>query len=336
MTKGKYIRTLEMRKNIGRYIRTPKIRRRMSDAKFKLYKAHPEIREKISKSRKLMLMFHPEKRLVGKRNGMYGKGYLVTGKDNPFYGRKHTKMTKGIISMRGLGRRHTEDAKHEISVAQLKSWKGNAKRKSDLSKRMSGDNNPTKRPEVRLKISMAQMGKRYPDYINKKKGLKGKLNPFYGKRHGERTKFLIRENHADFSGENHPMWGKHLSAKTRKKMSVAKMGQKLSAETLRKILIANNRKPNKFELAVQQHLDPEEWKYCGDGSVVLNGRCPDFINVNGAKQVILANGNYWHTIAKGTKTKKQAEQIERKPYNELGYDVLFIWEDEFKKEAVLA
>lgn len=40
------------------------------------------------------------------------------------------------------------------------------------------------------------------------KGLFGKDNGFYGKHHSDETRKLMRENHADFSGENHPNYGK--------------------------------------------------------------------------------------------------------------------------------
>jgi len=40
-----------------------------------------------------------------------------------------------------------------------------------------------------------------------------------GKHHSEETKQKISENHADFSGVNHPFYGKHHSEEAKKKMS---------------------------------------------------------------------------------------------------------------------
>ena len=40
-----------------------------------------------------------------------------------------------------------------------------------------------------------------------------------GKKLSKETKRKIKENHADFSGENHPRYGKKLSKKTKKKIS---------------------------------------------------------------------------------------------------------------------
>lgn len=53
----------------------------------------------------------------------------------------------------------------------------------------------------------------------------GERNGFYGKKHTEESKKLISKHHADFSGENHPMYGKHPSQATRKKMSESMKGR---------------------------------------------------------------------------------------------------------------
>lgn len=112
----------------------------------------------------------------------------------------------------------------------------------------------------------------------------------------------------------------------KKKLSI--YARNRSEEHVRKLVQAKYNEPNGFESNIQQYLN-HNWKYVGDGSVILNGHCPDFMNVNGKKQVILAHGIYWHSKKDGV-TKKQAERADRKPYNELGYEVLFIWEDEWK------
>jgi len=150
----------------------------------------------------------------------------------------------------------------------------------------------------------------------KQSTLRGQRHYFYGQHHTKETlKKMI-------------LYARNRSESHLRKLSDARL--KLLRENpafLKRILVFDS--PNGFESDIVNSLN-SDWKYCGDGSVILNGHCPDFINVSGKKQVILANGNYWHTITRGIRTKKQAERIERKPYNELGYDVLFIWEDEWK------
>lgn len=80
-------------------------------------------------------------------------------------------------------------------------------------------------------------------------------NMFLGKSKSAEHKQRLKESHADFSGENHPMYGKHHNDETRKKLSdIAKLrvgdknpnygkhslrGRKLSEYTKNKISIAN-------------------------------------------------------------------------------------------------
>ncbi|XWX34417.1 homing endonuclease [Staphylococcus phage PG-2021_5] len=55
--------------------------------------------------------------------------------------------------------------------------------------KISGNNNPSKRPEVREKLSKATSGKNNPMY-----GKKGKLSHRYGTKHSEETKNKIKES----------------------------------------------------------------------------------------------------------------------------------------------
>lgn len=103
---------------------------------------------------------------------------------------------------------------------------------------------------------------------------RGKNHPLYGKKHSAETRKKISRarigkhpppetkrkmsmNHADVSGENHPMWGKHrlFSLETREKMSKSHIGLQAgknnpmygkhrSAETKRKISIAQSGENN--------------------------------------------------------------------------------------------
>jgi hypothetical protein len=94
-------------------------------------------------------------------------------------------------------------------------------------------------------------------------------------------------------------------------------------------------KPNNIELYIKEFLDftyPSEWKYVGDGSVVLNGFNPDFINANGEKKIIEIFGDYWHSERVKHRTKEEEEQLRCSRYAEYGYDTLIIWENEVKMD----
>lgn len=69
------------------------------------------------------------------------------------------------------------------------------------------------------------------------------------------------------------------------------------------------------------------YRYTGDGQVWFGNRNPDFINVNGDKQVIECLGTYWHPMFDG------AQRIEH--YKQYGFSTLTIWEDELKDKVKL-
>jgi len=55
--------------------------------------------------------------------------------------------------------------------------------------------------------------------------------PKLGQHHSEESRAKIRNNHADFSGPNHPSWGSHRSEETKNRLRMANTGKHPSAET---------------------------------------------------------------------------------------------------------
>lgn len=95
-------------------------------------------------------------------------------------------------------------------------------------------------------------------------------------------------------------------------------------------------KPNKAEIYLQGILDkyyPGTYKYVGDFQVNIGGRFPDFINVNGKKEVIELFGNYWHNPNEFPNKPSQRKLISH--YKQYGYTCVVIWEEEFRKTKVL-
>ena len=94
-----------------------------------------------------------------------------------------------------------------------------------------------------------------------------------------------------------------------------------------KVLSAVAERPNKWELKlldILNDLAPNEWKYVGDGSFIINGKNPDFINVNGKKLLIELYGEFWH---QGHDPKERIDCF--KPF---GYDTMIIWCSELNKK----
>jgi len=138
--------------------------------------------------------------------------------------------------------------------------------------------------------------------------------------HSEETKKKISESQL----------GKEMSIEFRHKMSNI---MKILWKTPKYILMQMERrkvKPNKTELRFTDFLDthfPGEWKYVGDGKakVVIGGKVPDWMNINGKKKLIELYGDYYH--------QGDNPQDKMDIYAEFGFDCLVIWEHELKEKS---
>lgn len=81
-------------------------------------------------------------------------------------------------------------------------------------------------------------------------------------------------------------------------------------------------------LKLMSDLVPGEFKYNGDGSVmVLGGKVPDFVDINGKKKLIEVFGNYWHN--------GEDENIRINYFRQYGWDTLVVWASEFRNMDIL-
>lgn len=192
-----------------------------------------------------------------------------------------------------------------------------------------GENNPAKRPEIRMKMSKSHKGKPCP-------WLGGKNNPM---RRLE-LRFWLKENHpmkrpeirAKISGMNSS--AKRPEVREKQRQNAFKQW---SNPEIRNLMVKNSRlashiTPNKFEQrlnSILQEIQPNNWQFVGDGKVIIEGFCPDFINVNGQKKIIECFGDYWHNRI-GVKEKDQ-RRIEA--YEKLGFKTLVIWEHELSQNS---
>jgi len=93
----------------------------------------------------------------------------MLGENNPFYGKHHTEESKekNAEKHRGLKQSAETIAKR---VAKNKGKKRTEETKKILSEQKLGDKNPAKRPDVKLKKSLAAKGRvDSPETINKRK-----------------------------------------------------------------------------------------------------------------------------------------------------------------------
>ena len=151
-------------------------------------------------------------------------------------------------------------------------------------------------------------------FIQGHNALKGEENPWHGK---PSTMF-------GKTGNKHHNFGRHIHSqefKNKKSLDMKKNYQNnLWASMMSR---SCNIKPNKLEiylLNILEKLYPSEWKYTGDFSFWINGKNPDFINVNGKKKIIEFFGDYWH------RDENPQDRIDI--FKTFGYDTLVIWEHE--------
>lgn len=270
---------------------------------------------------------------------------------HPFYGRHHSEETKDKIRKSKLGqpgtfigRHHNEETKAKIRQARLgkPSWnKGRSKSE-----------------ETKIKLREAVKGRHHTEEAKAK--MRGLPAWNKGKQHSAET----REKIANKAQE------RMQSPEARRKISESHKGKSISIETKGKISAtikrlwkdpnfaqkvirgrkeqwqrlgyrervtkaiaeAMNKSPNKPEKHLIRILKREglPFKYTGDGSFLLCGYIPDFVQCNGKKQIIEVFGDYWHNNEKISWHETELGRI--MAYNQFGYETLVIWEHELEDE----
>lgn len=148
--------------------------------------------------------------------------------------------------------------------------------------------------------------------------------------------------------------GTHHSKATKEKISKAKIGKVFSEEAKANIKEAQTKKwqnpeykekqlkaifaglelrPTKPERKLRRGLNklfPGEYKYVGDGTIFIGGKCPDFINVNGQKKIIELFGDYWHSEKATGIFIKEHEKQRIKHFAKYGFKILIVWECELQ------
>lgn len=89
------------------------------------------------------------------------------------------------------------------------------------------------------------------------------------------------------------------------------------------------KRPNKQEQKLIGFLDEHNFpfEYVGDGKVVIERYCPDFIDCNGSKKIIELFGSYWHT--------PEDIEVREKTYGKYGFQMLVVWDNELSDKKAL-
>lgn len=215
----------------------------------------------------------------------------------------------------------------------------------------SGDNNPSKRPEVRAKISknkllfysnlenrkkqsviglavwdrpgekekrcnIQQVVQKRPE-TNKKRSLsmeKKWQDPEYK----ERVIESLRTSEALKIAHDNPEFKKGQSDKTKELWKNSEYREKQILAIGKGLKLQPN-KPETFLMNLLDNLYPGEWKFVGDYSFIINGKNPDFKH-NTQNKLIELYGTYWH--------KGQNVEDRKFIFREKGYETLILWEHE--------
>lgn len=255
----------------------------------------------------------------------------VSGKNNPMFGKHHSAESIQKNKDNHLGKIPWNKGKRgvysEETLKKLRVPHPSAIGKKPWNKGKVGIYHHT--ADTKKKIGDSRLGEKHYLFgncmphvtrIKIKNSTLGEKNHFYGKHHTEESKQKNREKHL----------GNHASDDTRRKMRLHWEDEKFAKRMIELFQI----KPNGHELYLDfllQNYFPDEWKFVGDGQVIINGLCPDFINVNGKKKIIELFGEHWHN----GKTENRTEAGRKKIFNKHGYDLLVIWDYELKDESVV-
>jgi len=106
--------------------------------------------------------------------------------------------------------------------------------------------------------------------------------------------------------------------------------KQLKASMLGRLIIPN--KPERLIANLLNLLFPKQYKFVGNGLVIIKGFNPDFINKK-QKKIIEFFGCYWHKYDDcgfGTKNIQPKDVGRLDSYYKSGYKTLIIWEHELK------
>jgi len=163
---------------------------------------------------------------------------------------------------------------------------------------------------------------------------KGKtIEEIYGVEEATRLRKLYSDMR---KGEKNVNFGKKRPKHVCEALSKAHKGipQTMENKTkrLKKAFEALRMSPNKLEQRminlVTAHNLP--FRFVGDGKLIINGMCPDFVSTDNTKMLIEVFGTYWHSDKLTANCHHRTEEGRNKVFSDLGYHVLIIWENDMK------
>ena len=230
------------------------------------------------------------------------------------------------------GAKLSEETRQKMSLAHKGNKSNTGKTASEATRRRMSAAHKGKLPKWRVDILKSYWDD--PEFHKRQskshKGLQNSLgwkhdDAFREKVSKRMTGRIVNEPTCKKLSES--LKGKPKSAEHKAKYKALRNNPERVEEWNRNILKASHAKPNNLEVQFNRILDdlyPNQYKYVGDGEVIIGGKNPDFININGQKKVIEFYGDRWH------QGDNPQDRIDIFSY--YGFDCLIIWQSEFKKK----
>lgn len=172
--------------------------------------------------------------------------------------------------------------------------------------------------------SHAPLSKEHREKLQKSK--LGERNPMYGKSFSNAHKEAMSESAKKVIKS--PQHRKNLGKARKKFLSSLTYDERNAFFSIRlqgKKITSNESQLNKF----LQCEFPGEWKFVGNGLFMIEGRCPDFVNINGKKLLIeFHTGGPNSTCGKVAKSKVSL-------FEKYGYGTIVIRKSELSNVIIL-
>lgn len=237
-------------------------------------------------------------------------------------GKKHNRQSKRKMSIALKGKPHgpmSEETKRRLSESK-KGHPVSEETRAKLRKAFLGRKRSL---AERRKISKGQMGHVLSESTKRKIS-----QAHQGKRHTKETRRKLSRIVKRLYVSNPDISKRH--SETNKKLWSDPVYKKKQLERMSSGWKTCPNKPERKLRSLLNKLFPGEYKYVGDGKVWINGKNPDFINVNGQKKIIELFGDHWHSQSK-TGLRRSVHRRQRQDvFAAYGYQTCVIWEYELE------
>lgn len=228
-----------------------------------------------------------------------------SGEKHPFYGKhlseKHKQNMSNALKGKNAGENNYNYGKH-LSEEHKQKLK-----QTHLGKKVSD--------ETKQKMSLSRKGKPKSEEHKLKIGI------------GNRNKIMSEEAKIKIGISSKERWRDPAYIENQRETHKKLWKNPEFVANQMKIHSVKQNKAEIFLESILNNLFPNEYKFVGDGQLIILGKCPDFININGQKKIIELWGEHWH--------QGQNPQDRIDIFTPYGYQTLIILGKELRNIKIL-